>query len=113
MMLHSSLERSVKKQFMPMPHPMPATAEETPAEIPRPDRVVVGDGVILDARHALVHPGAGWMAVADVHFGYEARRRRAGALLPDWGMPQCERVLHELVQDHQPARLIGKTHPGG
>lgn len=85
---------------------MPATAEETPAEIPRPDRVVVGDGVILDARHALVHPGAGWMAVADVHFGYEARRRRAGALLPDWGMPQCERVLHELVQDHQPARLI-------
>lgn len=85
---------------------MPNALSESRASLPPLHPPEVAKGVILDARHALVHAEHGWMAIADVHFGYEARRRRAGALLPDWGMPQCERVLHELVRDHQPKRLI-------
>jgi len=29
-----------------------------------------------------------------------------GALMPPWGMAQCERTLIELINDHQPQRLI-------
>lgn len=63
-------------------------------------------GVRLDSRRALFHESQGWLAVADLHYGYEVHRRRQGALLPDWGMPQCEEVLRGLLEDHQPRRLI-------
>jgi uncharacterized protein len=46
------------------------------------------------------------MAVADVHFGYELHRARQGALLPGYGMPQIERLLLELLEEHLPRRLI-------
>ncbi|MDZ4288189.1 MAG: metallophosphoesterase [Prosthecobacter sp.] len=62
--------------------------------------------VLLDSRRALVHETQGWMAVADLHFGYEIQRRRHGALLPDWGMAACEATLLSLIHDHQPRRLI-------
>lgn len=68
--------------------------------------VPVASGVLLDSRRALVHPEQGWLAVADLHFGYEARRRREGALMPDWGMAQGEQTLLDLLRDHQPQRLI-------
>lgn len=63
-------------------------------------------GVRLDSRRALFHETQGWLAVADLHYGYEVHRRRQGALLPDWGMPQCEEVLRGLLEDHQPRCLI-------
>jgi metallophosphoesterase superfamily enzyme len=68
--------------------------------------VPVAGGVLLDSRRALVHVEQGWMALADLHYGYELRRRRAGALLPDWGMPQCEETLVALLNEHRPRRLI-------
>ncbi|MCA1963585.1 MAG: metallophosphoesterase, partial [Prosthecobacter sp.] len=71
-----------------------------------PTAVPVAPGVLLDSRRALVHPAQGWLAVADLHFGYEQRRRREGALLPDWGMAQAEQALLSLLADHQPQRLI-------
>lgn len=94
---------------------MPAKSAPLPRSQTFPDRADVGQGVLLDARGALIHPEQGWMAVADVHFGYEARRQRAGALLPDWGMPQCEASLHTLLLDHEPRRLIlvGDIMDGG
>lgn len=46
------------------------------------------------------------MALADLHYGYEINRRRTGALLPKWGMQQCLETLLNLLEDHQPHRLI-------
>lgn len=62
--------------------------------------------VLLDSRRALVHATQRWMAVADIHFGYEVHRARQGALLPDFGMPQIEETLLALLADHLPRRLI-------
>lgn len=75
----------------------------------------VSPGVILDSRRALVHVSQGWMAVADIHFGYEVRRARGGALMPEWGMRQCEALLLSLIRDHHPKRLIlvGDIMDGG
>lgn len=84
---------------------MPTTSR-LPGRSHPPHLADVGKGVILDARGALIHAEQGWMAVADLHFGYETRRRRAGALLPDWGMPQSEQTLRTLLLDHCPRRLI-------
>lgn len=63
-------------------------------------------GIYLDSRRALVAPTKGWMAVADIHFGFEINRSRTGALLPDWGMDQCRKALFGLLADHKPAELI-------
>ena len=78
-------------------------------------RKEISPGVILDSRRALVHVAQGWMAVADIHFGYEVRRSRGGALMPDWGMKQCETMLLASVRDHRPQRLIlvGDIMDGG
>lgn len=62
--------------------------------------------VLLDSRRALVHTTQRWLAVADIHFGYEVRRQKMGALLPDFGMDQIEETLAALVQEHLPRRLI-------
>ncbi|HCN30416.1 MAG TPA: hypothetical protein DIT64_17080 [Verrucomicrobiales bacterium] len=66
----------------------------------------IAPGLVLDPRRALVHRAQGWMAVADVHYGYERNRRRQGALLPDWGMAACAETLRALLDEHQPRRLI-------
>ncbi|TDU64649.1 putative phosphoesterase [Prosthecobacter fusiformis] len=66
----------------------------------------ISPGILLDARRALIHPAEGWMAVTDLHYGYEIHRSRQGALLPDWGMNQCRTTLLALIHDHQPRRLI-------
>lgn len=66
----------------------------------------VAPHVLLDSRRALVHETQGWLAVADLHFGYEIQRRQQGALVPDWGMEACEASLLSLIRDHQPRRLI-------
>ena len=66
----------------------------------------VSEGVLLDGRLALYHEKEDWLAVADVHFGYELSQRAAGWLTPIWGMESVTKRLLELLTDYQPARLI-------
>lgn len=107
------LQPSTPYMFVKSPRvrpPAPSLPTCTPAA-----RKEISPGVILDARRALVHVTQGWMAVADIHFGYEVRRARGGVLMPDWGMSQCETVLMSLLRDHRPERLIlvGDIMDGG
>jgi putative SbcD/Mre11-related phosphoesterase len=62
--------------------------------------------IILDGRLALYHQGENWLAVADVHFGYELSQRARGALFPLWGMAEIEERLGGLLADYDPQRLI-------
>jgi uncharacterized protein len=66
----------------------------------------IGEGLVLDGRLALVDPVARWLAVSDLHFGYEANRRREGGLWPMWGMETIASRLESLVRDWQPETLI-------
>jgi uncharacterized protein len=69
-------------------------------------RVSVADNVLLDGRLALFHEREKWLAIADLHFGYELSRRAAGWLIPFWGMDSIVERLSELLDDYEPARLI-------
>jgi hypothetical protein len=71
-----------------------------------PSQVVVAENVLLDGRLALFHRRQGWLAVADLHFGYELSQRAAGNLFPLWGMQTIEARLNELLADYKPRRLI-------
>ena len=76
----------------------------------------VGHGCLLDSRRALVHAAQGWMAVADLHHGFELNRvRNHGTLLPQWSMAATERRLMALLQHHKPRTLIlnGDIMDGG
>lgn len=66
----------------------------------------LGDGLVLDGRLALFHETGRWLAVADLHFGYEAGRRRDGALWPLWGMESVAVRLQELVRHYRPETLV-------
>ncbi len=68
---------------------------------------------MLDARLALYHRRERWLAVADVHFGYELSQRAAGALFPMWGMDTIEARLRRCWTDYRPGRLIivGRFRP--
>jgi len=66
----------------------------------------VADGIFLDGRLALFHRQQRWLAVADLHFGFELSQRAAGNLFPLWGMQPIQARLEELVVDCQPAQLI-------
>ena len=66
----------------------------------------IAHGVSLDHRLALIQPEMGWLAIADLHYGFESHRRKQGALLPDWGMERAEHVLKDLITCHQPRQLI-------
>ncbi len=68
--------------------------------------VAIAPNVLLDGRLALFHATEGWLAVADLHFGYELSQRAAGRLMPLWGMKSIERRLEELLEDYRPQRLI-------
>src|SRR3954465_1416101 len=72
----------------------------------RPNQALVADQILLDGRLALFHQGQGWLAVADLHFGYELSQRAAGRLMPLWGMTSVEDRLKELLADYQPRQLI-------
>lgn len=76
---------------------MPATAA---------GRVAIASNVLLDGRLALFHEAEKWMAVADLHFGYELSQRAAGRLVPLWGMTSIEARLAELLDEYQPRQLI-------
>ncbi len=66
----------------------------------------VAPGVFLDGRLALHHRDEGWLAISDLHFGYEVSRRRDGGLWPMWGMETISDRLSDLVRELQPRTLI-------
>lgn len=69
-------------------------------------QAVVAPGVLLDGRLALYHQQQRWLAVADLHFGYELSQRAAGRLMPMWGMSTVEERLRELLVDYRPRHLV-------
>jgi DNA ligase-associated metallophosphoesterase len=70
------------------------------------NRMMVAANVVLDGRLALFHERQRWLAVADLHFGYELSQRAAGNLFPLWGMQTIEDRLMELLGDYSPDHLI-------
>jgi len=69
-------------------------------------QVLIAESVLLDSRLALFHERENWLAVADLHFGFELSQRAAGRLVPFWGMESIETRLRELLHDYRPATLI-------
>jgi hypothetical protein len=74
--------------------------------VQKPAQVAISEEITLDGRLALIHRKQGWMAVADLHFGYELSQRAAGRLMPMWGMHTVEQQLSGLLDDYQPRQLI-------
>src|SRR3954452_6091313 len=72
----------------------------------RPNQALVADEIVLDGRLALFHQTERWLAVADLHFGYELSQRAAGALVPLWGMATIADRLSKLLAEYEPERLI-------
>ncbi len=66
----------------------------------------MGNDLVLDGRLALFHQTQRWLAVADLHFGYELSQRAAGRLMPMWGMASVEDRLKQLLLDYQPRHLV-------
>ena len=64
------------------------------------------DRVWLDSRLALFGEKDRWLALGDLHFGYEVSRRAAGGLWPLWGRETLSERLDELIADYEPATLI-------
>ena len=69
-------------------------------------QVEVANDVILDGRLALFHQQHHWLAVADMHFGFELSQRAAGSLFPLWGMQTIQARLEELLSDYSPTHLV-------
>ena len=72
----------------------------------RPYQAPVAPHVVLDGRLALFHRKQRWLAVADLHFGYEVSQRAAGRLMPMWGMATVEERLGALLADYKPRQLV-------
>ncbi|PZR76103.1 MAG: hypothetical protein DLM73_03515 [Chthoniobacterales bacterium] len=72
----------------------------------RTNQALVADEVLLDGRLALFHQRERWLAVADLHFGYELSQRAAGRLVPMWGMASIAERLMRLVAECRPTRLL-------
>ena len=88
----------------------------------RADRVsqaFVAKHVILDGRLALFHERERWLAVADLHFGYELSQRAAGNLFPLWGMQTIEDASPgtaaklQSVTPGPPGRSFARCNRGG
>ncbi len=71
-----------------------------------PVNAEIAPGVSLDGRLGLFCEAENWLAVADLHFGYELARRAAGGLWPLWGMTSIENRLEALLEDWKPKTLI-------
>ena len=69
-------------------------------------RIAIAPNVVLDARLSLFHETERWLAVADLHFGYELSQRAAGRLVPLWGMASIEDRLGDLLDEYRPRTLI-------
>ena len=72
----------------------------------RSNQAFVADNIVLDGRLALFHQTERWLAVADLHFGYELSQRAAGRLVPLWGMATVSERLTRLVEEYAARRLI-------
>ena len=72
----------------------------------RANQALVADEILLDGRLALFHQTERWLAVADLHFGYELSQRAAGRLVPMWGMASISDRLTRLVEEYAPQSLI-------
>jgi uncharacterized protein len=72
----------------------------------RVNQALVADDILLDGRLALFHQTERWLAVADLHFGYELSQRAAGRLVPMWGMASISDRLTALMNEYEPRRLI-------
>ena len=72
----------------------------------RANQALIADDIVLDGRLALFHQRERWLAVADLHFGYELSQRAAGRLVPLWGMETISHRLLQLVEEYQPRQLI-------
>ena len=68
--------------------------------------VYIAKNVLLDSRLALFHEEEKWLAVADLHFGFELSQRMSGNLVPLWGMQSIEARLGELLRDYRPSHVI-------
>lgn len=66
----------------------------------------IDEDLVFDGRLALYHRGDRWLALSDLHFGYEMSRRREGALWPLWGTGTIADRLDSLLDDYRPAVLI-------
>src|ERR1700755_2280857 len=82
------------------------TANFLPMSLLRANQALVADEILLDGRLALFHKTERWLAVADLHFGYELSQRAAGRLVPMWGMATISERLTELLDEYSPRRLI-------
>ncbi|MEM1297334.1 MAG: metallophosphoesterase [Verrucomicrobiota bacterium] len=69
-------------------------------------RAHIHPDVILDGRLAIFHERSRWLALADLHFGYEIEFRRAGGLFPMVGMEKIEERLTSLIEDYEPERVF-------
>jgi putative SbcD/Mre11-related phosphoesterase len=69
-------------------------------------QALIAESVLLDSRLALFHGQEKWLAIADLHFGFEVSQRLAGRLFPLWGMKSIESRLSQLLRDYHPATLI-------
>ncbi|MEM9018499.1 MAG: metallophosphoesterase [Verrucomicrobiota bacterium] len=85
------------------PRPRSGSNDDQPS---RSTSVEIAPGVRLDSRLAIFHQGDRWLALADLHFGYEVSRRADGGLWPLWGMRTIEERLEALVADWNPKTLI-------
>lgn len=72
----------------------------------RPNQAHVAAEIVLDGRLALFHQSERWLAVADLHFGYELSQRAAGRLVPLWGMATIAERLTALLDEYNPRQLI-------
>lgn len=72
----------------------------------RANQALVAEEILLDGRLALFHQRERWLAVADLHFGYEISQRAAGWLGPLWGMESIAERLLQLIDEYRPSRLI-------
>lgn len=66
----------------------------------------VAPHVLLDGRLVIFHEKDGWMALSDLHFGYEVSRRIAGGLWPLWGMQTIRDRLESAIRKWSPEKLI-------
>jgi uncharacterized protein len=77
---------------------------------------MVGHGCVLDVRRALFHEEERWLAIADIHYGYELNRTRThGQTQAHWSMAATETRLMSLLRDYQPKTLVlvGDVMDGG
>ncbi len=69
-------------------------------------RAQITDDIWLDGRLAIWHEPSQWLALSDVHYGYELSRKAVGGLWPDWGMAAIESRLFQMIKDYAPKQLI-------